>query len=318
MLHTCLETAANLLLVPAQVQEATEVFRRYCLRQAVLRGTLPPRNLSVLRDPGAAAAAAAGLASAGFSGGSTEHPARPPSSQSTAPSVATTSRPFSATAAAQLAGAAMSYQSFCAALVHVAAKLARGSQEALEACPFLSVRCGYGGLEAGGEESRRGCLHGQLAVSCIDAPPMPATSARRALQVPRILCHSSSTAHSFLLPDLQEQARAFVESIAPKAQRVSPIIITTKKGGASSSSAGPKSPGAGPGGSLGAKDAAAKEAAAKLPKLKKSRGADSGAPAGGNGGSAGGKVQGNGSDSGRAQGEMSAIAEASREGSRIS
>lgn len=116
------------------MQEATEVFRRYCLRQAVMRGTLPPRALSVLRDP-AAAAAAASMASAG----SLEHPARPPSSQSTAPSVATTSRPFSAAAAAQLAGAAMSYNSFCAALVHVAAKLARGSQEALEACPFLSV-----------------------------------------------------------------------------------------------------------------------------------------------------------------------------------
>lgn len=166
MLHTCVETAANLLLVPAQVQEATEVFRRYCLRQAVLRGTLPPRNLSVLRDP-SAAAAAAGMASAGFSGGSLEHPARPPSSQSTAPSVATTSRPFSAAAAAQLAGAAMSYQSFCAALVHVAAKLARGSQEALEACPFLSVSCGFEGLGAGGEDSRRGCLHGQLAMSCM-------------------------------------------------------------------------------------------------------------------------------------------------------
>lgn len=122
------------LLLPCQVQEATEVFRRYCLRQAVMRGTLPPRALSVLRDP-AAAAAAASMANAG----SLEHPARPPSSQSTAPSVATTSRPFSAAAAAQLAGAAMSYNSFCAALVHVAAKLARGSQEALEACPFLSV-----------------------------------------------------------------------------------------------------------------------------------------------------------------------------------
>lgn len=122
------------LLLPCQVQEATEVFRCYCLRQAVMRGALPPRALSVLRDP-AAAAAAASMASAG----SLEHPARPPSSQSTAPSVATTSPPFSAAAAAQLAGAVMSYNSFCAALVHVAAKLAQGSQEALEACPFLSV-----------------------------------------------------------------------------------------------------------------------------------------------------------------------------------
>lgn len=121
------------------------MFRRYCLRQALMRGALPPRSLSVFRDP-AAAAAAAGLASGVAAGASVDHPARPPSSQSTAPSVATTSRPFSAAAAAQLTGAAMSYQSFCAALVHVAAKLMRGSQEALEACPFLSVSSVEGGL----------------------------------------------------------------------------------------------------------------------------------------------------------------------------
>lgn len=73
--------------------------------------------------------------------GADGQPPRPPSSQSTAPSVtpAHTSRPFSA-ASSQLAGAALSYQAFCAALVHVAAKLARGSPELQEACPFLSVR----------------------------------------------------------------------------------------------------------------------------------------------------------------------------------
>lgn len=114
---------------------------------------------------------------------------------------------------------------------------------------------------------------------------------------------------------VQEQTRAFVVSIVPKAQRVAPIVITTKKGGAASGGGGPKSPGSGPAGGLGAKEAAAKEAAAKLPKLKKGRGAD-GTQAGG---SSGGKAQPGGSSGGgvSAQGEMSAIAEASREGSRL-
>lgn len=66
-------------------------------------------------------------------------PPRPASSQSNAASVGTAVRPFSASLA-QLSGATMEYQGFCAALVHVAAKLARGSQELQEACPFLSVR----------------------------------------------------------------------------------------------------------------------------------------------------------------------------------
>jgi hypothetical protein len=66
-----------------------------------------------------------------------DQPPRPPSSNSAA-SAAPSSRPFSATSAS-LAGASMSYQSFCAALVHVASKVARSSPELLEACPFLSV-----------------------------------------------------------------------------------------------------------------------------------------------------------------------------------
>lgn len=113
---------------------------------------------------------------------------------------------------------------------------------------------------------------------------------------------------------VQEQTRAFVESIVPKAQRVAPIVITTKKGGATSGGGGPKSPGSSPAGGLGAKQAAAKEAAAKLPKLKKNRGAD-----GVQARSSGGKAQPGGSSGGggSAQGEMSAIAEASREGSRL-
>lgn len=48
-------------------------------------------------------------------------------------------RPCSA-AASSLSSCHLSYQSFCAALVHVAAKVARGSPDLLEACPFLSVR----------------------------------------------------------------------------------------------------------------------------------------------------------------------------------
>lgn len=103
----------------------------------------------------------------------------------------------------------------------------------------------------------------------------------------------------------------------PKAQRVAPIVITTKKGGGAGSAAGPKSPTAGPAGGLGTKDAAAKEAAAKLPKLKKSKAPD-GAPAGASSGSPGSKaLTGGVSSGGRAQAEMSAIAEASREGSRL-
>ena len=129
-----------------QVQEATEVFRRFSLRTAPVRSPVPARALSMLRDPAVAAAAStaassSAAASAAAAAASLEQPARPPSSQSMAPSMATTSRPFSAAASAALAGAVMSYQSFCAALVLVASKVARSSPETLEACPFLSV-CG--------------------------------------------------------------------------------------------------------------------------------------------------------------------------------
>lgn len=110
----------------------------------------------------------------------------------------------------------------------------------------------------------------------------------------------------------QEQTRAFVESIVPKAQQVTPIAPAGKKGGAGSGSASAA-------GGLGAKEAAAKEAAARLPKLKpgKLKGATGKAAAAVTGGpTAAARV---GDSGGRAAAaapaEMSAIAEASREGS---
>ncbi|PSC76497.1 disulfide-isomerase like 2-2 [Micractinium conductrix] len=114
------------------VQEATEVFRRYCLRQAVMRGagTLLARTGSMVRIDSVPAGTPGGASGDAL-------PPRPPSSHSTT-SGAPTARPFSAASAQMLASATMSHQSFCAALVHVAAKLARGSPEVMEACPFLS------------------------------------------------------------------------------------------------------------------------------------------------------------------------------------
>jgi hypothetical protein len=98
----------------------------------------------------------------------------------------------------------------------------------------------------------------------------------------------------------QEQTRAFVESILPRAQQVAPTVPTAKKTAAGGAAAGAQTPPA-PGG-MGAKEAAAKQAAARLPKLKKARSKAAAAGAGG-GGPAGG--------------EMSAILEASREGSSL-
>lgn len=94
---------------------------------------------------------------------------------------------------------------------------------------------------------------------------------------------------------VQEQTRAFIELILPKAQRVLPLVLSSKKSVAVAGAGGSK---AAPAGGLGAKEAAAKEAAAKLPRLKKGKGRGSGmAREGGAGGQ-----------------EMSAISEASREG----
>ncbi|KAL4458961.1 hypothetical protein ABPG75_013826 [Micractinium tetrahymenae] len=215
------------------VQEATEVFRKYCLRQAVMRGAGPLalHAPSTVRTESTLMAAASAVREAAG-------PPRPPSGQSTA-SAALTARPFSAATASQLASATMSFQAFCAALVHVAAKVARSSPEAMEACPFLS-----------------------------------------------------------------EQTRAFIEQVVPKAQRVAPLAVSSKKGAATTGGAGGKAAPAPSSGGLGAKDAAAKEAAAKLPKLKKAKASSSKA-----GGASGG---GGGSPAGQ---EMAAIAEASREGS---
>jgi hypothetical protein len=115
-----------------QAQEATDVFRRYCLRQAAMRG-MPPGKPSSQQLP------ELGLAGGSAGAGGDASAQRP----TTAQSVASASRPFSAAASAvALAGAILSYQSFCAAVIHVAAKLARGSAEMLEGCPFLSVSLG--------------------------------------------------------------------------------------------------------------------------------------------------------------------------------
>ena len=279
------------------VQEATDVFRRYCLRQAVMKGgAAPARAMSQLHLE----AVPSGGASAGPA---PDQPPRPASGQGGGggggggmPS----SRPFSASSAAQLSGASMSYQSFCAALVHVAAKLARGSLETLEACPFLSVsraclaaraaqaacRLLGGGLcgEVACWQSR--LLHDRWTMQVCNRYP------RRAL-----LCALPPTHPP------QEQTRAFVDSILPRAQQVAPTAQAafTRKGAAGGAAAA--AAGAKPGGGMGAKEAAAKDAAAKLPKLKKARSrAEAPAAAGARAGST-------------ARAEISTIAEASREGS---
>ena len=71
-------------------------------------------------------------------------------------------RPYSAVLAAhQLAGASMNYQSFCAALVHVASHVARSTPQLLDANPFLSVGAG----------ARLAALAGNAAV--VDTAPKP-------------------------------------------------------------------------------------------------------------------------------------------------
>jgi hypothetical protein len=135
---------------------------------------------------------------------------RPSSAHSTAGG-----RPGSAACTSQLAAAAIEYQVFCAALVHVAAKLARGSAEALETCPFLSV--GAGCLKAVSCPvglSTLGCMHrftvGPIASYLPSSPAcVPYTANRTA---PR--CVNAA---------VQEQARAFIGAVLlPKAQRVVP------------------------------------------------------------------------------------------------
>ena len=213
----------------------------------------------------------------------------------------------------------MSYQSFCAALVHVAAKVARSSPELLDSCPFLSVS-----LDAA-REGWRGWLSSQVVPACtgpanhrgICSPRPLAAAAREAPRgAPGCVARGPHTntvwsaglqplfpAHRWPPPLPQEQTRAFVESILPRAQQVAPTLPTAKKAAASGAAAGPKPPAAT--GGIGPKEAAAKEAAARLPKLKRTkRKAAAGTAAGAGGGSPAG-------------GEMSAVLEASREGSSL-
>eukprot|EP00887_Chlorella_sp_A99_P006712 scaffold3.g6712.t1 len=223
------------------VQEAQEVFRRYSLRQAVMAGGSPTRNASL--KPAMSFKALAGA----------EAPAplvRPPSAGSAA-SAPGPRPPSSIISVSSSAGSAsLSFQGFCAALVHVAAKTARQSADALEACPFLSEQARGAG---GGERAR---------------------------------C----------------DVRAYVESIVPKAQRVAPLNAGGKKPAAAGAASGKPGATAAGGGATGAKEAAAKQAAARLPKLKKGAGGDKARP---------------GSESSAAKGGrgMEAISEASQEAS---
>lgn len=100
----------------------------------------------------------------------------------------------------------------------------------------------------------------------------------------------------------QEQTRAFIEHVILKPQRVAPLTQSSKKGPAAAGGAGGTAPPLTSG--LGAKEAATKEAAAKLPKLKK---ADASSKAGG--GSTGTWRQHHAGQ------EMAVIKEASRKGS---
>ena len=145
---------------------------------------------------------------------------RPPSAGSTISAVTVGARPSSSLPSAGAGAGSLSFQGFCGALVHVAAKTARQSAEAMEACPFLS-----------------------------------------------------------------EQLRAYVDSIVPKAQRVLPALSQAalkKQGGAGAAGGGAQqkglgSPTAAP---TDAKEVAAKQAAAKLAKLRKPKAREAGPPAG--------------------------------------
>lgn len=178
---------------------------------------------------------------------------RPSSAHSTAGG-----RPGSAACTQQLAAAAIEYQVFCAALVHVAAKLARGSAEALETCPYLSV--GAGCLRAVSCPvglSTLGCMH-RITVGPI-ASYLPSSPARVPYTANRT---ANRTAPRCVNAAVQEQARAFISSVLlPKAQRVMPTAprIIRKKSTPGGASVAIK-----PGGGMGPKEAAAKEAAAKL------------------------------------------------------
>lgn len=223
---------------------------------------------------------------------------------------ALTARPFSA-AASSLSSCHLTYQAFCAALVHVAAKVARGSPDLLEACPFLSVSAAAAGMRACACAVRVASRARRLC-SALAAwgrhTPAPALCTASAPLLPLILgLATASTLHA-----LQEQTRAFVESVVPKAQQVAPISPASKKGrdagstgGAGGARASPTAGGGGP----GAKEAAAKEAAARLTKGGKHKAGGSRASA-----AAAAAAGAAGAD---AVAVLSAITEASREASAL-
>ena len=131
-----------LLLSCLQVQEASELFRRYSLGGRPPPGTTASSAIAGRELPLRACRARARAHARGPStlphlcdpcAGELLLLPRPSSSSSS------TGGARAVAAAQQLAGVSMSYQGFCAALVHVASHVAHSTPQLLDASPFLSV-----------------------------------------------------------------------------------------------------------------------------------------------------------------------------------